>query len=150
MDFSKKKLNLLFLLGEEGGGGQVAIQLWKSRNIFHYQQICVSLVFFNDRKLIIPSSRVCDDSLNSKCEKRWLGLAGMWALAGGQFGWKAAESGGDRGGIPRDRSWIAVHVEGAQIFSNAALRPRPGRAGNLIWMFIWCRTDYGTDKMYLS
>ena len=34
---------------------------------------------------------------------------------------------GDRGGIPRDRSWIAVHVEGAQIFSNAALRPRPGR-----------------------
>lgn len=58
----------------EGGGlrgaRQVVIQLWKSRDIFHYQQICVSLVFFNDGKLIIPSSRVCDDSLNSKCEKR--------------------------------------------------------------------------------
>ena len=34
---------------------------------------------------------------------------------------------GDRGGIPRDRSWIAVHVEGHKYFP--MLRFGPGLAG---------------------
>jgi len=53
----------IFQLAREAEWGQVAIQTWKSPDIFHYQQIYVSLVFFNDRKLIISCSRVCDDSL---------------------------------------------------------------------------------------
>ena len=74
----------------EGGGlrgaRQVVIQLWKSRDIFHYQQICVSLLFFNDGKLIIPSSRVCYDSLELEMREKESELGQDWRRWGGGGG----------------------------------------------------------------